>query len=48
MFMCLHPTALIYPDTLSLRCAVSAWEWDPALRGLQKEVLPETSRVFCG
>lgn len=46
--LCSNPIALIYPSTLSPRCAVGAGEWDPAVRGLQKEVLPEARRVLCG
>lgn len=34
--------------SVSRRCAVGGGERDPALRGLQEEVLPEACGVFCG
>lgn len=34
--------------SVSRRCAVGGGKRDPALRGLQEEVLPEARRVFCG
>lgn len=34
--------------SFSHRCAVGGRERDPALCGLQEEVLPEASGVFCG
>lgn len=42
------PSDLLTPAFLCLRCAVGAGEWNPSPRGLQEEVLPEASGVFCG